>query len=394
MANYDFLDAHSSVKTATSSTVGGAEFPVVKVDTLNNSSISGRVGASVIGHAPVVIIGGSVATATTNSSVMLLRGANNIGSVTTLQGTTPWITTNVGSIITVSKGSVITVFKDSSIITVSKDSSVLAVQSGAVRTSVISSAPSSMLVGASIFGQLPRGTATLGSIATLQGTNPWLTRVGGSIVTVSKDSSVFSFQKAGSVLAVAGGVTAPAGSVTAVGNSSVMLLRSPHNIGSVTTLQGTNPWIVAPNNSSMFAFQKAGSILAVSAASVSGVVGASVIGEPRVTVAPTTPSSMIEGIAVLTSTSVTTMVAAAGAGVKNYITDIWIANTGAADTLVTFSSGGGASILGYTIAPTLGGSNLPGLATPLRTLANQTFGIQAATATSTLYATVKGYKAA
>src|SRR3990167_391451 len=35
-----------------------------------------QVGASVMGHAPVVIVGGSVATATTNSSVMLLNSTN------------------------------------------------------------------------------------------------------------------------------------------------------------------------------------------------------------------------------------------------------------------------------------------------------------------------------
>jgi len=46
-----------------------------------------------MGHAPVVIVGGSVATATTNSSVMLLNGANVIGSVTVLQGTNPFIIT-------------------------------------------------------------------------------------------------------------------------------------------------------------------------------------------------------------------------------------------------------------------------------------------------------------
>lgn len=56
-----------------------------------NQSVSGTVGASVVGHAPVFIIGGSVATATTNSSVMLLNSSAIIGSVTTLQGTTPWV---------------------------------------------------------------------------------------------------------------------------------------------------------------------------------------------------------------------------------------------------------------------------------------------------------------
>ena len=70
-----------------------------------------------------------------------------------------------------------------------------------------------------------------------------------------------------------------------------------------------------------------------------------------------------------------------------------VVKTGAADTLVTFSAQGGLSVLGYTIAPTLGGSNMH-FTTPIATNANQTFDVQAATQTSTLYATVKGYKAA
>ena len=101
----------------------------------------------------------------------------------------------------------------------------------------------------------------------------------------------------------------------------------------------------------------------------------------------------VEGYASTVNVSVTTLVAAAGAGLRNYITDVWIANTGAAATLVTFRSGGGTSILGYTIAPAGSGSNLPGLVTPIRTLANETFDFQASTGTSVLFATVKGYKA-
>ena len=103
--------------------------------------------------------------------------------------------------------------------------------------------------------------------------------------------------------------------------------------------------------------------------------------------------SRIEGYNSVVSTSVTTLVAAAGAGLRNYITDLWVANTGAATTLVTFRSGGGTSVLGYTIAPTGSGSNLPALVTPIRTLANETFDIQATTSTSVLYVTVKGFKA-
>lgn len=103
--------------------------------------------------------------------------------------------------------------------------------------------------------------------------------------------------------------------------------------------------------------------------------------------------SRIEGYNSVVSTSVTTLVAAAGAGLKNYITDIILVNTGAATTLVTFRSGGGTSVLGYGIAPAGGGSNMIGFAMPLKTLANESFDFQPTTASSVLFATVKGYKA-
>lgn len=102
--------------------------------------------------------------------------------------------------------------------------------------------------------------------------------------------------------------------------------------------------------------------------------------------------SRIEGYASLVSTSVTTLVAAAGTGLRNYITDFFIANTGATTTLVTFKDGAG-SILGYTIAPAGGGSNASGIATPIRTGANATFDFQPTSSSSILYATVKGFKA-
>lgn len=102
--------------------------------------------------------------------------------------------------------------------------------------------------------------------------------------------------------------------------------------------------------------------------------------------------SRVEGYNSVVSTSVTTLVGAAGTGLKNYITDFFVANTGSVATLVTFKDGLG-SILGYTIAPAGGGSNAVGFATPIRTGANATFDMQAATATSILYGTVKGFKA-
>lgn len=105
-----------------------------------------------------------------------------------------------------------------------------------------------------------------------------------------------------------------------------------------------------------------------------------------------TEALRIEGYASIVSSSITTLVAAPGGSLRNYITDIMIANTGAVTTAITFQDGLG-SILGYTIAPAGGGSNMIGFATPMRTGVNASFDFQPVSASSILYATVKGYKA-
>ena len=216
-------------------------------------------------------------------------------------------------------------------------------------------------------------SAVVGSVATLQGTNPWVV------------------------------------------SGSVMLLNGANVLGSVTTLQGTNPWITSWSNSSILATQQGTNIASVVGSipsslltgtyghrndNIASFLGGNLTWNPiatdsagRILSKPfSAEESRIEGYVTLTSTSLTTLVAAAGAGLRNYITDLWFANTGATTTLVTFTDSA-ASVLGYTIAPTASGSNLPGLTTPIRTGANASFNIQAGSNTSTLYATVKGFKA-
>jgi threonine dehydratase len=65
-------------------------------------------------------------------------------------------------------------------------------------------------------------------------------------------------------------------------------------------------------------------------------------------------------------TSVTALLAAAGTGLRNYITDLIAVNTGAATAAVNLRDSD-ASIIARIIVPTGGGSNMLGLATPLRT---------------------------
>lgn len=112
----------------------------------------------------------------------------------------------------------------------------------------------------------------------------------------------------------------------------------------------------------------------------------------RVIVKAAPEEARISGYGSVSGTSVTTAIAAAGTGLRNYITNVEVANTGSVATLVTFQDGA-ASVIGFTIAPANGGSNIPTPLMPMRTGANATFDFKAATASSTLYVTARGYKA-
>ena len=228
-------------------------------------------------------------------------------------------------------------------------------------------------IGSSIVGQLPAGTAVLGSVATLQGTNPWnissvYGNISGSVMSYQgtdpwRISSVYG-NVSGSVLSQQLGtrISSIVGSIP----SSTLVGTYGHRNDAVASFLGGNlTW-------NPIATDSAGRILA----------------------RPFAPeASRVEGYASTVNINANSIIATAGAGLRNYITDVWVANTGAAATLVTFLSGGGVSILGYTIAPAGSGSNLPGLTTPMRTDADATFDFRAATGTSVLYITAKGFKA-
>lgn len=173
-----------------------------------NQSISGTVGASVIGHAPVVIVGGSILTSSTaNQSVSGTVGASIIGAppanvfvggalATTANplpvsppasGFFPVIlnTSTNASVITV--GSPVANQSVSGTVDIGNfpttqniSGSVVSFQGGAWTTSVVGT------VGASIIGTVPvtqsgtRITSVIGSVTALQGTNPWLTTLSAS----------------------------------------------------------------------------------------------------------------------------------------------------------------------------------------------------------------------
>lgn len=398
--NYQVIDAYGSVISIQSSIFGSDHRQIV--------------GASILGTVPVSFSGApSISGSLGPSSVWVINPNQSVS----------------GTVI-VNNGSVVQF------------------QGGLQIHSVISSNPSSMLTGSSIFGQLPAGTAVLGSIATLQGTNPWITSPASGSVAVN--GSVVAFQGGspwvfghtsgsiavnGSVVAFQGGApwaNTNVGSIISLNIGSIITKSQDSSIiavptgsvittqiGSVITVWKDSSILSVPVGSVIVVFQ-APSIVGTyveDAASASGDRGILAFGIRNDAVASLVSADLdygawsqdsagrhltkpfaaeqarVEGYNSVVSTSVTTLVAAAGAGLKNYITDIVIANTGAATTLVTFRSGGGTSVLGYAIAPTAGGSNMLNWAMPLKTLANETFDFQATTSTSILFVTVKGFKA-
>lgn len=306
-----------SGKVVSTEDIGGAQFQKIKVvdgraggSTGATVNTDGSLSVSVLGT--VTVTGSVVAVTTGNQSVSGTIGASIIGTVPTTQAGT-----RITSIVSTVPSSVIvgaSIFGQlpagnailgavaasiSGIVNIS--GSVVAAQIGTQVTSLVSTVPSSVIVGASIFGQLPAGTAMLGSVAALQGTNPWtivhpaasitsitipagsitavsatapagsilsITHPAGSVTGVRTDSaSVITTQLAGSILAVSGTIT------TVSGNSSVMLLAGTNVIGSVTALQGTNPWVtVRPAGSVTAIANLAGSIAAVTATAPAGSV--------------------------------------------------------------------------------------------------------------------------
>ena len=222
-----------------------ASYPLGTIITSLVSTVPSSVivGASVFGHAPVVIVGGSIATATTNSSVQVLNfpvTQNISGSVAALQGTNPYIFT------------------------------------GSVQGAV------------SVLGHAP------------------IVIVGGSIVgTYSEDSGHTTADKGIFALGVRNDALS---SIT-----SADLDYSPHAVGPT--------------------------------------------GETIVAVAPFTKGIQGTGDLRTSQGASVTVIVAQGASVFSYIRAAQLANMGSASVLVTFAGGLG-SILSYTIAPAGGGSNI------------------------------------
>lgn len=232
-----------------------------------NQSVSGTVGASVIGWVPIQPSNTSIITRWADSSVIGI---------------------NAGSVVAISQGSVIAVFQSSSLIGV-VTGSVVAIPTG--NQSV------SGTVGASVIGWVPIQASNTSIIGVLQANSIAGTYAEDTAHTQG-DRGLFTLGVRNDTMA---SVTSADGdySQRAVGPSGETLVA---NAPLTRWVRGT--------------------------ADLRVVLGASV-----------------------------TAIAAQGASVFTYITGVQVVNMGSASVIVTLAGGLG-SILGYTIAPAGGGSNI------------------------------------
>lgn len=138
---------------------------------------------------------------------------NVSGSVVSFQGGS-WAHTNIGSVITVSQGSVATV-----------------IIGGSIAASFTPPANQSVS-GAVSISNFPTSQNVSGSVVAFQGTSPWSTTTAGSVATVIIGGSI------------AASFTPPANQSVS-GAVSISNFPTTQNVsGSVVATQGTNPWTV------------------------------------------------------------------------------------------------------------------------------------------------------
>lgn len=292
------------------------------------------VGASIYGLAPVNVTNTNVPIA--GSVVAFQSSYSNLQVAASIVGTVP-----VTGSFAVSSASV--------------------VQQGTWNTSITSTAPSSVLVGASIFGALPGGNAVIGAVAA---------SISGSVtVTGLQGASVSGTVNIAGTPSISGTVAATEqgtwiNSVISGSPSSMLVGTYAQRNDNVASFLGGNlTW-------NPFATDSAG----------------------RTLTKPFSPEESRLDIATSVVSGSVTALFASVTGLRNYVSDIHIANTGSVATLVTFKDGS-TSILGYTIAPAGGGSNIINMSFPMRTAPAQDFCFVAGTAASVLYVTARGFKA-
>lgn len=101
-------------------------------------------------------------------------------------------------------------------------------------------------------------------------------------------------------------------------------------------------------------------------------------------------SRYVYGNISVTAATNTSLIAAAGASTRNYVTNLSISNTGATTSLITITDGSGGATLWQSIAPAGSGSNIT-FTIPIRTSANTALFVTTGSASTTMYVSAAGF---
>lgn len=272
------------------------------------------------------------------------------------------------------------------------------------------------------------GIGVLGSVAVLQGTNPFFVQLtSGSVITTGGNSSVqvvglmppqsvsgvgqfnVNHNGNGSVLVLNLGSIATApfpASVSGVGIFNTNPIGSGSVFAklinsSVTAYQGATPWVTTGSVQGVMSVLGTLPVTGFRNDTLASTLGVDLTGRSfaldsagRTLTKPYAPEeARIQSVIATNNSTSTSLLAAGGAGLRTYVTDAFVTNTSATPTLVSFTDGDN-SVIGRTIAPATGGSNLISLTTPMRTGGfNQIVQVTVSPAVSTLGVTALGYKA-
>lgn len=351
-----------------------------------NQSVSGTVGASIIGLPPFVLGGSTNASVITvggsgpaNQSVSGTVGASIIGTVPVTQVTTPWVISSVyGNV----SGSIAGTYTNSTVASTVTGIAVMFKQniSSSIMTEVsptfplpitvtgtVPSQSVSGTVGASIIGQLPAGTAMLGSITAYQGTVPWA--IAGSVATTQTGTVISSISGQVTVVSsLVGGIFPISGSVSAVVTNNPLNVAgsvAAFIVGSssvISVLQGAS--IVGTyaedaahtsGDKGIFTLNVRNDTLS-SVTSNDGDYGFISVGPAGEAVTANAPfTKWVQGNTSIVSGASVAVIAAQGASIFTYVTAVQLSNISATNALVTFQ-GASSSIIGYVPAPGNGGA--------------------------------------
>lgn len=352
-----------------------------------NQSVSGTVQSEQIGTRITSVISANPSSMLVGASIIGLPPVNvtntnlNVGgSVVAFQGTIPWANTNVGSIITVGQSSIAVAIIAGSIAATfvppanqSVSGTVDASQINAWRVSVISSTPSSMLVGSSMIGVGPVNVLSWGGAGAPPGGNGTVT-TSTPRVAIATDS-----QGPTSVVAFQGGtrITSITGTVVIQSIVGTYAEDAAHTSGDAGL------FVLGVRNDTMASVASADLDYTFQAV---GPVGEVLVANSPITKWISGTASMLGGTPV--TGSLVPIIAAQGSSIFTYITSLQIANASANNAWITLL-GGTNSVVGYTVAPANGGSNIY-FPNALKTNANAIFSASIS-AVASVYVSAQGF---